>query len=297
MSDYRHLDASTIEMLSASPSERINYLFAPLFVLHAAAAYAEDRLDNLFRHSREDSRYPGLMLVGPSNAGKSLLLKRFIRRHASKDADSSNISIVSMTAPDRPDEKSFFIQLIKGYGVPYKPNDTARALMSRGEMLLTNYNTRILIIDEFHAMVGGTPAEQRAILTLLKRLSGEFRLHIVAAGTKEAIRIMQPDKQFQNRFPPIPVPRHSLGPEFAGILKGFQKRIPLPESSGLELMPLAKRIHYETEGLIGEVRTLTQELAQSAIKAGSPRITEDHFSRIIWTRPSSRMDIADHVAD
>jgi Bacterial TniB protein len=58
----------------------------------------------------------------------------------------------------------------------------------------------MLIIDEIQHLLSCSAREQRAALNMVKFLSNERRMTIVAAGTHEALHVMRFDPQIASRF-------------------------------------------------------------------------------------------------
>src|ERR1700688_84444 len=85
---------------------------------------------------------------------------------------------------------------------------------------------RILAIDEIHHLLACTPREQRAALNVLKFLSNELRVSIVAVGTSEALHVMRTDPQIASRFKYCALsswtPNQDLRSFLAGFLQQFE---------------------------------------------------------------------------
>lgn len=69
--------------------------------------------------------------------------------------------------------------------------------------LLRVIDPRMLVIDEVHNLLAGTPREQRRMLNLLKFLANQLRVPLVCVGTDDALRAMQSDPQIASRFEPF----------------------------------------------------------------------------------------------
>lgn len=52
--------------------------------------------------------------------------------------------------------------------------------------LLKSSNVGVLIIDEVHNLLAGTPREQRVILQLMRYLSNELKASLVCLGVMDA---------------------------------------------------------------------------------------------------------------
>jgi hypothetical protein len=71
---------------------------------------------------------------------------------------------------------------------------------------LKKIQPRLLAIDEIHHLLACTPREQRAALNILKYLSNQLRVSIVALGISEALHVMRTDPQIASRFESCALP-------------------------------------------------------------------------------------------
>jgi hypothetical protein len=66
---------------------------------------------------------------------------------------------------------------------------TLMELEIRTVLMLKSNNVRVLVFDEVHNLLAGTPREQRVILQLLRYLSNEIKASLVCLGCpKRAMR-------------------------------------------------------------------------------------------------------------
>ena len=147
---------------------------------------------------------------------------------------------------------------------------------------------RMLIIDEIHHLIAGSNGRQRAFLNVIKYLSNELMLPIVAVGTNEAFNAVRVDPQIANRFLPIELPRWRNNTDFRRLLRSFEALLPLQRASELAQPEMALRLSLVSEGTIGELSTLLNQAAIEAIIGGEERITDHVLDRIAWTPPSQR---------
>lgn len=68
--------------------------------------------------------------------------------------------------------------------------------------LLRACETRLLIIDELHNLLGAYPRRQRELLNGLRFLGNELKIPLVCLGTKDAYLAIRSDDQLENRFHP-----------------------------------------------------------------------------------------------
>ena len=68
----------------------------------------------------------------------------------------------------------------------------------------------MLIIDEFHSLLVGTPRLQRQVMNAIKMLCNELQIPIVGVGAKDAIRVLHTYPQHASRFDVAELPTWKL---------------------------------------------------------------------------------------
>lgn len=91
-----------------------------------------------------------------------------------------------------------------------------------------------------------------------------------------------------NRFEPLTVPRWENDEELGRLLATFESCMPLRKPSYLDGEELAAKLHYLSEGLLGELATLVRRASIAAIRTGQEQITTKLLDSIRWVRPSDR---------
>jgi hypothetical protein len=97
------------------------------------------------------TRMPNLILVGPTNNGKSMIIEKFYRRHAlGQDGTSMRAGlgcpVLRVQMPAAPDERRFFAALLALLGVPERAHE--RLLRESMTLrLMRAAEVRILVID------------------------------------------------------------------------------------------------------------------------------------------------------
>nr|WP_246363373.1 TniB family NTP-binding protein [Deinococcus budaensis] len=260
--------------MEGSDLDRNQHVLTPRWISYPQATAVLDRLQYVFDHPRMH-RMPNLVIVGGSHNGKTLVAGRFVKRHpANHDlrAARTTIPVLMVDAPLTPDEGRLYDQLLDGFNAPYRLRDDPRAKRKQLKELLRESATRVLIIDEIHNMIAGYTAKQRLMLNALKDLSNDLRLPIVVVGTVAALRAIQTDPQYANRYERVSLPDWRYDDSFRMFLRQYETTLPLKRASGLADEALARRIHSLSEGLIGEVAKILAEAARMAISDGTEQI-------------------------
>ena len=246
---------------------------------------------------------PNLLIVGDSNNGKTKILKQFLKRYPFDiDEDTAlNIQpVVMVSAPSKPDENSFYIRMLQELHTPYVKNESASVKRERIIRVLKKRQTRMLIIDEIQHIIAGSLNAQRNLLNAIKDLSNTLQIPIVGAGIEDAFNAIQVDSQLANRFQLEVLPRWKINTlddtkNFARLIASIEQSLILPEASYLYKKPYLEKIHYLSEGLIGEVFQILRKLAIFSIKNDQTCINEDTFDSVTLSTPSNRRKLLSQI--
>jgi hypothetical protein len=160
---------------------------------------------------------PGLLIVGETNAGKTMPANRFVQLHPAcehPDGAAAVVPVLAIQAPPGPDESRFYHGIFEALCAPYQPHERVAKQPFQVLRLLKQIDLRMFIIDEIHNIITGPVSKQRQFLNVLRYLSNELQIPLVGLGTPEALRAIQADPQLANRFTPILLPRWRLGLDF-----------------------------------------------------------------------------------
>jgi Bacterial TniB protein len=148
-----------------------------------------------------------VLIHGVSGAGKSMIIEKFIRDHPLEcGLETSLRPIVSMQMPPMPRMRSFFAELLRCLDCPVITGSGISELENNALRQLKKMQPRLLAIDEIHHLLACTPREQRAALNILKYLSNQLRVSIVALGTSEALHVIEPIHKSQAASSRAPSP-------------------------------------------------------------------------------------------
>jgi hypothetical protein len=253
-------------------------------------------MENLLSFPKR-TRMPNVLLIGPTNNGKTMIVEKFRRAHppfaASTTPDgAASIPVLKVQMPPGPDEPRFFGAILQELGFPHLLSERLAARQEAALRTLRQTNVRVLIIDEVHNVLSGSRLQQRRLLNLLRWLGNELQIPLVAVGTAEALHAMQSDDQLANRFEPIGLPPWRHGEEYQQLLSTLEAVLPLRQPSDLAAPPLADKILSAAEGILGEVISIVTRAAVRAINAGSECITTKLIEETRFTSPSQRRRVA-----
>jgi hypothetical protein len=296
MSEFSHLHASTRTIIEESAESRIRRIRTDRWITYARAEIALVAMEDLLTFPKR-TRMPNVLLIGPTNNGKTMIVEKFRRTHppfaASTAPDgAASIPILKVQMPPGPDEPRFFGAILGELGFPHLLSERLAARQEAALRMLRQTNVRVLIIDEVHNVLSGSRLQQRRLLNVLRWLGNELQIPLVAVGTAEALHAMQSDDQLANRFEPIGLPPWRHGEEYRQLLSTLEAVLPLRQPSDLATPALADKILSAAEGILGEVISIVTRAAVRAINAGSECITTKLIEETGFTTPSQRRRVA-----
>lgn len=287
---YNQLTDRAKEVLSLSKTERISNAQKKSWLNYPRAQMILDELEYLYHHERVE-RMPNLAIIGDTNNGKTTILNRFMEMHPSYVDVPSNIHpIIKIQAPISPSESALYEKILDALRVPYGTSFSASRKESQVHDILSDIETKILIIDELQDIFHGDKRQRNKFLTALKHLGNDLQISIVGAGVTPLQRVLSSDPQMANRFDTMKIPRWKYDKDFARLLMGLERTLPLKEPSNLHHTELLARIYDLSEGLIGEVATILKKSTIFAITHNKEKIDLSVLNSINFTKPSRRRD-------
>lgn len=271
--------------------ERIQYLRGDRWIGYTRARSTLQRLEELFNWPSKQ-RMPNLLVIGPTNNGKSMIIEKFKRDHlraaVREHADHEVIPIVVVQTPSEPSAARFYAMLLASIGAPIHPRARIAELEQLTLKLLRSVRVKILVIDELHNVLAGATDVRREFLNLLRFLGNELRIPIVGVGTREAYLAIRSDDQLENRFEPMLLPIWEEGDELLALLASFSAVLPLKRVSDIANEATARYVLSRTEGTIGEIAKLLMAAAIAAIESGEESINQRTLAQAGYESPTER---------
>lgn len=294
--DYAHLRPTTRPFAAEDAGSRIRRIRTDRWIGYARAEAVLAALEDLLSFPKR-LRMPNLLLVGPTNNGKTMIVEKFRRTHlanaASEPADGAAlIPVLKVQMPSGPDEGRFFGAILEALGMPYNPRDRIATKQDTAVRLMRATNVRLLVIDELHNLLSGTAMQQRRLLNVLRWLGNELQIPLVGVGTTEALRAIRSDEQLVNRFEPFPLPVWTDDDEYRRLLSTLEAVLPLRRPSNLTDPAMTARILSAAEGVLGEIIAIVVRAAVKAIETGAETISPRMIERAGFIRPSERRRVA-----
>ena len=227
--DFNHLTPWAREIAALPNHERVKKILTDRWVGYTKAEEAVIKLEALISHPKRQ-RMPNLLIVGPTNNGKSMIIEKFRRTHLFTNKEHYSVEeqpIVVMQMPSDPKIARFYSMLLHAVDVRLRVRLRVSDLEIMVLSILKNLNVKIIIIDEVHNLLAGTTAIQREFLNLIRFLGNQLKIPIVCVGTREAYFAIRSDDQLENRFEPFTLPLWKDDIEFASLLASFTSILPL----------------------------------------------------------------------
>lgn len=288
--NYSHLSNTAQETIALSDKERIHKLKQERWIGYSKAKTVLSKLEDLLYYPPRH-RMPCLLLVGDTNNGKTMIVRRFLHQHLPNpnvDGEASIVPVVLVQAPPIPEEQRLYNAILRELFAEFRETDRASRKYSQVITLLKAVNIRMLIIDEIHDILAGSMKKQHEFLNVIKNLSNELMIPIVGVGTRDALRALQTDPQISNRFEPISLPKWTMDQEYLRLLASFERVLPLKKPSHLTQTELAQKILALSEGYIGEMSRILTIATQQAIENQTEQITLKNLNMLDWVNPSKR---------
>ncbi len=289
MSQYEHVLPEFRHVMALSDAERIQFLKEPRWVAYPAGDHASAFLLDLMTTPKRP-RMPNLLLVAEPFNGKTTLIRRFhalhgVTRQNERGATVRPVHLVE--SPPRASEKELYCAVLEHFHAPYRASAQAVVLRHQVIHLCRACEVQLLIFDEFHSLLEGTPRQQREVMNALKLLCNTLMIPVVGVGTRAAVRALHTDPQHASRFDVLELPLWKLDASFQQMLAGFEVALPLKKPSQLYAGESAGWLHLISGGNMGDLHRLLMVCAEEAITSGKECIDLPLIqSKRRWQRPS-----------
>lgn len=289
-----HLNKDIAHIATLNSDERIERILSYKWIGYTRARQIHQKMEFLLIHPKIH-RMPNLLLVAPTNNGKTILLQRFFDAHKpviKGGATDIKIPVLYTQAPYKPDERMFYAGILEALNAPYniKEKNTLR-LYQQVVSILKRVEVKVLIIDEIQHVLAGPLLIQRVFLNMIKFLANELQIVIIASGTRDALSAINADKQLANRFEPVSLPLWKMDEDYLRLLSSFEAVLPLCKPSHLTQEELALKILSLSGGIIGEISQIIRKAAVEAVLSNREHINLSVLSQIDYVPQEGRQRV------
>lgn len=271
----KHLSERMRAIAQKPDDQRIYCIREDKFFLYSRAEKALTKMEDILTYPKS-YRPPCLLIWGPSGNGKTMILNRFADNHKPfilPQEDNVLVPVVKIQAPASSNESDLYDEIFMNLNIPHRVEERKQRKKERIIQLFTKLGVRVLVIDEFHQMLKSSATKQRRILDVIKYLSNQLQMSIIAAGTIEAFNSIGLDPQLKKRFHTEALSLWSLNDkDYHNLLHTFEVTLPLREPSLLRSKKIALLILQKTDGTIGEICDFLKNIAVLAIRTGREKI-------------------------
>jgi type II secretory pathway predicted ATPase ExeA len=294
--DYSHLHSAVRPFADEDNETRIRRIRTDRWITYSRAEAALAAMEDLLNFPKR-TRMPNLLLVGPTNNGKTMIVEKFRRAHppippSGAPEGAITVPVLKVQMPAGPDEARFFGAILEELGFPHMLSDRVAKRQDSALRMLQETSVAVLVIDELHNLLSGSRLHQRRLLNVLRWLGNELQIPLIAVGTSEALHAIQSDDQLANRFEPIRLPPWRYGEEYRQLLSTLEALLPLRRPSHLAAPALAEKILSTAEGILGEVVSIVTRAAVRAVSSGTEAITAKLIDETGFIAPSQRRRVA-----
>jgi hypothetical protein len=210
--------------------------------------------------------------------GKTMLVEKFRRNNPPTSHPVHGVEstpVLSVTLTSRPNERRIYAQLLAALDIGIDQRAATLAdLEGRAVRLLKQAGVRVLVFDEIHNLLAGSPREQRVVLQLLRFLSNELKASLVCLGVADAREAIAGDVQLAHRLDQIALPRWKADAEFQALISAVLRSLPLKHPSALSAQSI-RHIARVSEGITAKIFSMMNQLAIEAIRNGTDRIDDE----------------------
>lgn len=292
-----HLLPAVRPILGLPREERARFAREDRWVEYPAAAKALSAMADVVERPR-GIRNRGRLLAGRPDNGKSALLDRLraLNPATSLETGETILPVILMSMPDDPGEAKFWSALLSALRIPHRTTDAAKHHKAQALEVIRVLRSRALLVDEMHNLLEGSGRQQSHALAMLKMVSNELAIPIIAAGTQRAVSALTTDDQTATRFLPIGLPPWRVTQDLRTFLTGMEAVLPLAEPSDLASREMAEALLAKSNETIGGLVFVLQEAAVLAIRGGKERldlklVAAVETATLASLNPRNRLDI------
>lgn len=282
-----HLTSASAKQLKLSIEARIAIIRNDRWIGTPTAQALLSRLFLLIE-AAEKLRMEGMVMVGPYNNGKSMVIERCRQLCG---GDPSKILVVE--SPATGGLARIYAAILRAFNAPYSRSQGVSSLERQVYKLLHDIRPRVLVFDDFQHIVKSGRAQVEKAFSLFRSFGYEIKNTVVLVGDIDVLHAVRADDQMASRLEEAYVPRWEYDRDWLGLLASLESVLPLKEPSNLAGPFIARDVFTLSEGLIGEAVKLLTQAAEKALRTGGERITPEVIKALNYVPLSERANQID----
>ncbi len=237
------------------------------------------------RLDSKDAQEPrSMLLIGQSGAGKTTIIKKYMRDFPEKETDERRIiPVFQSELPGKVTCKALAQTLLTEMGADDPESGNLTSITKRLARLIKECEVELIILDEFQHLLQSESAPYMAgVRDWIKSLINATKVPILLVGTPGSERILYKDPQLKRRFPVVEELAYfnwvDDAKDYRAFLAMVDKGLPFDEPANLADPHRAIRFLVASEGMIGNTMMLIYETGRRALEQGLPGLTDKMFA-------------------
>ncbi|SFC69460.1 hypothetical protein SAMN05216321_106114 [Cupriavidus sp. OV038] len=176
------------------------------FIKTSQVSRAFDRLSEVHQDVLRSRSSRGLMVLGPSGAGKTTTVREYLNTAFPQVCvPGQSCRAVHVEIPASPTQKSLATSILIGLGDPLATaqRHPAELKMARAAKLFRNLHTEVLVLDEAQHLVDYKRSSTYDAADWLKNLMNSSEITVVLVALRRALQLLWTNEQLRRRFSAI----------------------------------------------------------------------------------------------
>jgi len=279
MNEYAHLSDKTKSVVQLWDKQiTLKYIEDPLWIQYPKASKLLNIMHE-YMNNPTKIRMQSLLIIGDPNMGKSEVIQKFVDMNPIDIyVDNEGLKrirqpVILTLANPSTSVKNLYTSILHSFHTSFSPSSSTIKLEYQVYALMREHQVKVLIIDELHNILETTITKQRIVMNAIKNISNELKIPIIGVGINTVARVLMTDPQHASRFHTVELTKWKLDANFAGLLKAFEKALPLAKPSFLSKQKKATLLYNISKGNLGNLHTLLKICTKYAIEQDIHEIT------------------------
>lgn len=178
----------------------------------------------------------GIAITKQSGGGKTAIINQFDRITSKDSLKPGSVKHAIIEMPYEPKTFEIKEEILRAIGSPvgkHVNKETFKRIILQG-------NYKLIIIDEFHNMLGAQKTQLTQCLNCIKWITNVCNVSFILFGTNAIVRVFEYDAQFSTRFRTVEIPSWENDIVFKKFIAEYLSHLPInaPDSVPSELFDI-----------------------------------------------------------